>query len=241
MTPEQMNPPGIHREAEDQSLKKYRDLAARVDAGEHDAILARWEFGRELLKERVRIRGQMGVPKDRMDRICTEVGKSVSTVKYWVQLAEMFPEERDCANALAQYKTWRSVVKELLPGHEPGSLTEPRPIILGGVELEPGTPPYELAMAIRLFRNKQAKAIKHMPADLPPTVQRELVNLMVEITRDWGLEPEEGRLPAWKQVASRKTVKRGPTEREDFEYKAEEEERRHRANLDRSEGEAITD
>jgi hypothetical protein len=75
------------------------ELERRVDGAEHEAIWARWEFGRELLAER-EANGGKQLPHGRLDEVCTATGKSRSEIQYRVQFAERYPTREKVSNAL---------------------------------------------------------------------------------------------------------------------------------------------
>jgi site-specific DNA-methyltransferase (adenine-specific) len=99
-------------DAEILDLRNERLLALdrKVDAAEGDGIYARWEFGRELLLERV---GKQ-LPAGRLDEVAEDVGKSRTEIQYRVRFAERFAEGDEVRNAIAHFGSWYRVVNEAL-------------------------------------------------------------------------------------------------------------------------------
>lgn len=93
------------------SLKTLIELDQRVDAAEGDGIRARWEFGRELLTERV---GKQ-LPKGRLDEVVAEIGKSRQEIGYRMMFAERFPTEAEVSNAIGNFGSWYEIVNRALP------------------------------------------------------------------------------------------------------------------------------
>lgn len=105
-------------EATDSSLNAYVSIDKRVDGAEGDALLARWEFGRMLLTERI-AHGGYQLPHGRINQLSVATGKSPSELKYRAQFAEQYPTPDKVANALATFRSWHGIVKE-------GLVTEPK-------------------------------------------------------------------------------------------------------------------
>lgn len=97
-------------EVTDLGLARLVAIDARVDSAEGEGIYARWEFGRELLKERV---GKK-LPAGRLDELSEATSKSRTELQYRVQFAERFPDELALSNAVGQWKSWHSIVNEAL-------------------------------------------------------------------------------------------------------------------------------
>jgi phage N-6-adenine-methyltransferase len=99
--------PAIVRPADNVLL----ELDLRVDRAEDDGIRARWEFGRELLRERI---GRK-LPAGRLDELAARTGKSREELQARVRFAERFPDEDALRNAITQYRSWFRIVNEALP------------------------------------------------------------------------------------------------------------------------------
>jgi ParB family chromosome partitioning protein len=93
------------------------ELDRKVDAAEGEGIMARWEFGRELLKQR---KGKQ-LPHGLLDRLVEQTGKSRSELKYRVQFAEQVSSEAEVANVLATFGSWYGIVTQALPDKKPGA------------------------------------------------------------------------------------------------------------------------
>jgi site-specific DNA-methyltransferase (adenine-specific) len=89
---------------------RYVELDRKVDAAEGDGIMARWEFGREVLAERV---GKQ-LPKGRLDAIAEAIGKSRAEVGLRALFASRFPDRQQVANAISNFGSWYSIVNDAL-------------------------------------------------------------------------------------------------------------------------------
>jgi N6-adenosine-specific RNA methylase IME4 len=107
----------------DLSLARFVKLEERIDGGEHDAILARWEFGRALLSERE----NKQLPKGRLAELIEATGKSRTELQYRMQFAERFRTLEEVSNALDTFTSWRDVVAQALPLREEPPPAEPLP------------------------------------------------------------------------------------------------------------------
>lgn len=87
------------------------DLDRKVDAAEGEGIMARWEFGRELLKKR---KGQQ-LPHGLLDELVEQTGKSRRELIYRVQFAERFKTTEEVCNTLHTFGSWREIVHDVLP------------------------------------------------------------------------------------------------------------------------------
>jgi 16S rRNA G966 N2-methylase RsmD len=85
-------------------------LDRKVDAAEGDGILARWEFGHELLAERV---GKQ-LPAGRLDEVAELIGKSREEVSKRMTFARRFPTETEVRNAVTNFHSWHDVVNQAL-------------------------------------------------------------------------------------------------------------------------------
>jgi len=90
--------------------ERLRLLDRKVDAAEGDGILARWEFGRELLAERV---GKQ-LPKGRLDEVAAAIGKSRAEVTKRLTFASRFTTEHEVRNAITNFDSWFRIVNEAL-------------------------------------------------------------------------------------------------------------------------------
>jgi N6-adenosine-specific RNA methylase IME4 len=89
---------------------RYVELDRKVDAAEGDGIMARWEFGREVLAERV---GKQ-LPKGRLDEIAAAIGKTTREVQYRAAFFVRFPSLEEVRNAVSHFGSWHEIVAEAL-------------------------------------------------------------------------------------------------------------------------------
>jgi hypothetical protein len=94
------------------TLATLASCEERIGDNEKGAMLARWEFGRELVRVRVEYKGRLVVPKDLMKLVMEKYGKGKSEIKYRIQLAERFETKKLLADAVGQYGSWRRMQKE---------------------------------------------------------------------------------------------------------------------------------
>lgn len=88
----------------DIGIARLVKLDERVDAAEGEGLIARWEFGRELLSRRV---GKK-LPPGLLDALVAETGKSRAELQNRVQFAEVFDAEA-LSNALGN-QSWYELV-----------------------------------------------------------------------------------------------------------------------------------
>lgn len=87
------------------------DLDRRVDAAEGEGIMARWEFGRELLARRV---GKK-LPDGLLDELVEVTGKSRAELQRRVQFAEKFSTEEALSHVCDNHGSWHDIVAQALP------------------------------------------------------------------------------------------------------------------------------
>ena len=93
--------------------KRDRELVAldrAVDRAEGDGIMARWQFGCDLLTEVV---GKQ-LPVGRLDKVATLIGKSTSEVRFRMLFAKRFPTRQEVVNAVNDFRSWHRIVNEAL-------------------------------------------------------------------------------------------------------------------------------
>ncbi len=105
------------------------DLDARVDQAEGEGLRARWEFGHELLLERV---GKL-LPRGRLDELVGRTGKSREELQRRVRFAERFPTEAELRHAVSQFGSWHAIVNEALPDEEPPASVDELPPLPEGI------------------------------------------------------------------------------------------------------------
>jgi hypothetical protein len=96
---------------------KYRALERRIDADDEDAILARGEFGLELLAER-EAHGGKQLPHGRLDESCLAVGKTRSEFaresRWRMLFAQSYPTEAEMRTAVRTFKSWTAIRDSLV-------------------------------------------------------------------------------------------------------------------------------
>lgn len=89
-------------------LGRFVELDAAVDRAEGEGILARWEFGREVLARRV---GKQ-LPKGLLDEIASAIGKSRQEVGRRALLAIRYPTLEEVSHAVRKFGSWHEIVEE---------------------------------------------------------------------------------------------------------------------------------
>lgn len=97
----------------DLSIQRFVHLDAKVDEAEGDGIMARWEFGRQLLLERV---GKQ-LPAGRLNAIAKSIGKDKRELQYRVQLAEVYASEEEVRTAVHTLRSWTAIRETFAKPH----------------------------------------------------------------------------------------------------------------------------
>lgn len=105
----------------DLSLARLVKLEERIAGAEGDGLRARWEFGRDLLAERV---GKK-LPPGRLGDVSAETGASRREIQTRMQFAEHFADETALRDAIAQWRSWFRIVHEALPERSREEPAEP--------------------------------------------------------------------------------------------------------------------
>lgn len=90
---------------------RYIELDRKIDAAEGDGIMARWEFGCEVLAERG---DKKQLPKGRLDEIAASIKKSRQEVGYRALFAARFRNREEVANAIGNFGSWFAIVNDAL-------------------------------------------------------------------------------------------------------------------------------
>lgn len=89
-------------------MGRYIELDRKVDEAEEGGIFARWEFGQEVLAERV---GKQ-LPRGRLDEIANAIGKSRQEVGFRAAFAALYPTRTEVSNAVRNFGSWHEIVNE---------------------------------------------------------------------------------------------------------------------------------
>jgi len=87
-------------------LDAYRELEQRVDGGEREAIIARWECGDMMLAERD---GMARLPNRRLDEIADAIGKSRQELGYRVQFRELYSTRKELSTIVESLRSWTDI------------------------------------------------------------------------------------------------------------------------------------
>jgi hypothetical protein len=196
-----VSPPAIVRPADGVLI----ELDARVDRAEDDGIRARWEFGRELLRERV---GRK-LPAGRLDQLAARTGKSRTELQYRVRFAERYPDENALRNAIAQYRSWFRVVNEALGGSQLAPPVIAPPALPGTFQVIYADPPWQYEVPGGLTPRRRAVE-RHYPTMSDEEIAAEIADrATVRIADDavcflWATNPKLpsalGVLAAWSRT-----------------------------------------
>lgn len=100
------------------TITAYVEIDRRVDDAEGAGILARWEFGRELLIER-EVNGGRQLPHGRLAEVCAATGKSEREIRYRIQLAERYRTREEVGTAVPTFGSWTELRQSLTEPTEP--------------------------------------------------------------------------------------------------------------------------
>lgn len=140
-----------------------RACEERITKGEHDGLLARWEFGRHLL----RCREGKQLPKGLLATLVTKHGISRSEIQRRIQFAETFTTKEEVSHACSTYRTWRQVTSKALPKKPPATKRPQGNVI-------------RLRPEFRQWRSRLAEMASH-PDDLTEADLKELDRLQEAI------------------------------------------------------------
>lgn len=89
-------------------LGRFIELDQEVDRAEDAGLVARWDFGREVLARRV---GKQ-LPRGLLDEIAATIGKSPREVQLRTRFAEQYPTLEQVRNAVSHFRSWHGLVGE---------------------------------------------------------------------------------------------------------------------------------
>lgn len=102
------------------TLAAVTQLEEKIAASEGQAIIARWEFGREMLKAR---QGKKKLPPGLLQVVMDRCRLGRSEIAARMQLAALFPTRQAIVRCIGQWKSWFEIVHHALP---PASATGAR-------------------------------------------------------------------------------------------------------------------
>ena len=89
------------------SVQVYVDLERVIVGADEPGIRARWEFGRQLLQERV----NGFLPRGRIVEVCAATGRGRTEILFRVKFAERYAEH-ELSNAIGQFRSWYGICKD---------------------------------------------------------------------------------------------------------------------------------
>ena len=87
------------------------ELDRKVDAAEGEGIMARWEFGRELLKQR---KGEQ-LPHGLIGRLVEHTGKSERELQYRIAFAQQCKTAEEVRTTVRTFSSWHAIRTQALP------------------------------------------------------------------------------------------------------------------------------
>lgn len=89
--------------------KKLREMQERVNTGEREGLLARWEMGRLMLPWRA---GRKQLSKGQLANIEEITGLGRVELGRRMRFADRYPDEDELRHAMTKFPTWFEIVKE---------------------------------------------------------------------------------------------------------------------------------
>lgn len=88
--------------------QRLEKLEQRINGSEGEGLRGRWEFGQELLQQRV---GKK-LPKGLLAAVAERVGSSPQELQKRCRFADRYPNEDALRNAVTQWTTWHRMVRD---------------------------------------------------------------------------------------------------------------------------------
>lgn len=190
------------------TMKQYKQLERRITKGDLDALLARWKFGRKLLKER----GDAGrLPNGRLEQLANALASSRAELKNRIQFAEQYATEGDVKAAFKGFGSWSAICERGMGGRggllrqldgeettaEEKAAPEPR-VTLATLHVgAPGVPERDDALLDKLA--SRARSAEHASgvAKIKRAIARQEPQVAAEATPEAVLEQDTSDDDAW--------------------------------------------
>lgn len=91
--------------------EKLKQIEQRIIGTENEGIIARWEFGKEILLHR---KGNEFLPDGFLKQLCRDLNLNEKEVQRRIRFAQMFPSKDNADQAGRDYKTWGRITHEAI-------------------------------------------------------------------------------------------------------------------------------
>jgi len=96
------------------TLARLESLEFQIQDTDKEGMLKRWEFGRELLKRRVKYKGRDVVPAELMTLTIKQCGISKPEINWRIKFAERYPTKKETSRAIDDYPSWTRMKNGLI-------------------------------------------------------------------------------------------------------------------------------